>query len=436
MQIGIIAEVGGLLLIAAVSVRAAISIYSIAGRRAHANRQDREYIQLFEFLSSSILKKFEAEREKPELSWTGKRKFRVVRRQYEDYNNDICSFFLAPYDHRPLPPYRPGQFLTFELPIAGQPQPVVRCYSLSDSPTVNQQYYRISIKRLAPPPHAPPGTPPGLSSNYFHDNLREGDIVEVLAPSGEFCIDQQSERPVVLIAGGVGLTPLISMLNALAASRSKREIWFFYGVRNRGDHAMYDHLQRVRRQNPNVRTVIFYGDPTSKCRKGIDYDVEGFVSVELIKSLLKARNYKFYVCGPPPMMELVTTGLEEWGVPADDIMFEAFGPASLKKTAKLEDAAGESDDAGRQEPAKIFKVVFARSKKTVQWTKSMGTLLDLAEANGVKARCGCRAGNCGTCVTPLRQGEVDYVHKPGKDPEPGYCLPCIALPKSDLVIDI
>lgn len=129
------------------------------------------------------------------------------------------------------------------------------------------------------------------------------------------------------------------------------------------------------------------------------------------------------------MMKTVMTGLEEWGVPEKDIMFEAFGSASLKKTAKL-------DNATAQDAAKVFKVVFARSKKTVQWTKSIGTLLDLAEASGVKARCGCRAGNCGTCVTPLRQGEVGYVHKPGKEPEPGYCLPCIALPKSDLVIDI
>ena len=428
MQIGEITEVGGWLIIVAVSLRALIGAFSMARRRWRAARLDREYIALFEKLAARACRTFDAERQLRELSWSGKRKFRIVRRAYEDRSKDICSFYLAPYDNRPIPPFRPGQFLTFELPVPGRPQPVVRCYSLSDTPT-ERQHYRISIKKLRAPSHAPEGTPPGVSSNYFHDHLREGDIVDVLAPAGDFCLNQESERPIVLVAGGVGLTPLVSMLNWLVASQTGREIWFFYGVRNRAEHAMYDHLERIRRENPNVRTVIAYSRPTETCKKGVHYDVEGHVSVELMKPLLAARDCEFYVCGPRPMMDRMTQDLAASGVAPEDVMFEAFGPAAGEKAAEPEDVA--ADDGAR-----TFRVEFSRSGKIVQWTKSLGTLLELAEASGVKARCGCRAGVCGTCVTGLRQGEVNYVHRPAKEPEADFCLPCITQPKSDLVLDI
>ncbi|MGI9384152.1 MAG: FAD-binding oxidoreductase, partial [Methyloligellaceae bacterium] len=379
-----ITEIAGWALVGAASFRGLISVFAFTGRRWRAARLDREYLDLFEKLAGRALKTIDTDRQSREQTWSGKRKFRIVRRVYENLSKDICSFYLAPYDNRPIPRFRPGQFLTFELPVPWQRHPVVRCYSLSDSPT-ERGHYRISIKRLWAPSHAPAGTPPGVSSNYFHEHLQEGDIVDVLAPAGEFCLHQESERPVVLVAGGVGLTPLISMLNALVASGSRREIWFFYGVRNRAEHAMYDHLARIRREFPNVRTVIAYSRPTETCRKGIDYDIEGHVSVELLKPLLAARHCEFYVCGPTAMMDRVTADLAAAGVAPEDIRQEAFGPATAK-TSPVRDAASAAD-AG-----KTFRVEFSRSGKVVQWTKSLGTILELAEASGVKARCGCRAG--------------------------------------------
>lgn len=431
MQIGTITEVAGLLIIGLVTLRAAVSIYSFAGRSMQTARLNREYIEQFRAFTANAVKKIDVDRDSRELSWNGKRKFQVVWREYENLNKDICSFYLAPYDRRPIPSYRPGQFLTFELPIPGQSDPLMRCYSLSDSPAQNQQHYRITVKKLAPPPKTPPGTPPGLSSSYLHENLAEGGIVEVFSPAGEFDLNQNSGRPVVLIAGGVGLTPLISMLNWLVTTRSKREIWFFYGVRNRGEHAMYDHLDRIRRENPNVRTVIFYAEPSLSCRKGIDYDVEGFVSVELMRRLLKARNYEFYVCGPPPMMNMVTRDLAAWGVPPADVKTEAFGPASPKKSGARETAAADQEESENN-----FQIVFARSRKTIKWIKNSGTLLEFAEANGIKARFNCRAGACGTCKTKLRQGEVSYIRTPEIDPGAGNCLLCVSQPKSDIVLDI
>lgn len=419
-------EIGGIIIIVGALLHAFAGIYGFAVRAGRMARQGAEELELFRARAKIVLDRAAAERERSELSWNGKRKFEVVRREIENPAGDICSFYLAPHDKRPIPPFRPGQFLTFELPIPGQPGPTVRCYSLSDSP-LNRDFYRVSIKKLGPPPKQP-DAPPGLSSNFFHNNLKEGEIVEVMAPAGEFFLNEESERPVVLIGGGVGLTPVVSMLNSIVASGSRREVWFFYGVRNRNEHAMYDHLKQIAKDNDNVHVVVCYSQPSETCREGIDYDRKGFVSVDLIKSMVASNNYEFYICGPPPMMEMITQHLEEWGVPESDINFEAFGPATVKKT---QEPASEAEAGAAQ----AIKVVFSRSNKTVQWGSGAETLLELGEANGIRMNCGCRSGSCGTCLTALKQGEVEYIYRPGKQPEAGSCLTCISRPKADIVLD-
>ncbi|MGH9808000.1 MAG: FAD-binding oxidoreductase, partial [Terriglobia bacterium] len=240
--------------------------------------------------------------------------------------DDICSFYFVAHDQMTLPRFRPGQYLTFQLRIPDQAQPVIRCYSLSDSPE-RPGYYRCTIKRIAPP-RDQPDAPGGVASSFFH-GCHEGDLVDVRAPSGNFFLDLNSTRPVVLIGGGIGLTPVLSMLNAICDAAVPRETWFFYGVRNRREHAMYEHLRQIAAGHPNVNLVVCYSDPTDNCIEGKDYDVRGWVSVDLFKKTLPSNNYEFYICGPPPMMESVTQGLREWGVPAADIHFEAFGPATV-----------------------------------------------------------------------------------------------------------
>lgn len=421
-----IVEFAGLFILLATAAQAAVGIASYAVRTSAARRRSAEELALFRERARILLERTEADRDRSELSWNGKRKFQIARRVFENQTKDICSFYLVPHDQRPLPPFRPGQFLTFELAIPGQSKPVVRCYSLSDGAHV-RDYYRVSIKKLGPPPKAPPGTPPGLSSNYFHDNLTEGSIVEVMAPAGEFYLDEESQRPVVLIGGGVGLTPVVSMLNSLVGRNSNREIWFFYGVRFRAEHAMYDHLQQIDRDHPNVHLVVCYSSPSETCREGEDYTHKGFVSVDLMKSLLPSNNFEFYICGPPPMMEMVTRDLQNWGVPETDIHFEAFGPATVKKT--------QEPPKGDAAAAQAIPVVFSRSNKTLEWTPAAGTLLEFGEANGIKMNCGCRSGSCGTCLTAVKEGEISYIHKPGKAPEAGSCLVCISTPKGRVVLD-
>lgn len=382
-----------------------------------------------------VLKQRRFERERNELSWNGYRKFEIARRVEEV--KDIMSFYLVPHDRKALPPYLPGQYLTFRLLIpdsvkypGGQrreAKPVIRCYSLSDSPN-HPDHYRVTVKKVGPPP-GKPEVSPGLVSGFFHECLTEGRIVDVKAPAGQFSLDIARQTPIVLIAGGIGITPVLSMLNAVAEAHYNREAWFFYGVRNRAEHIMKDELERMVRENENIHLEVCYSDPLDGEVQGRDYRHAERVSVSLLKRLLPSSNYEFYICGPPPMMNQITQELAAWGVPQDRIFFEAFGPATVKKLAPAEPPAAEAGIAAS------YQVSFARSGKTCSWKPGTASLLEFAEANGVAIDFGCRAGNCGTCITAIKSGEISYLVDHGAKPEAGSCLACISVPKTDLVLD-
>ncbi|SMF72589.1 hypothetical protein SAMN06265365_13042 [Tistlia consotensis] len=414
-------EIAGYAIVGGALLEVAFGLFGMLRRQVERARHDRAEEALFRRRSQALLSAAEARRETAELSWTGFRKFEIVDKVMEA--EGICSFYLRPHDRMPLPPFEPGQHLTFRLRIPNQAKPVVRCYSLSEAPS-RREVYRITIKRVPPPPNEPEA-PPGLCSDFFHDSLQVGDIVEVQAPSGGFCLDRTRETPIVLIGGGIGLTPLLSMLNSIHDSGSEREVWFFYGARHGGEHVMKEHLRRIAAGAPNVHLVVCYSEPRAQDRLGEDYDRAGHISVAMMRERLGAANYDFYLCGPPPMMSSVTADLAEWGIPESAIHFEAFGPATVKRARPAASAESVTE----------VEVVFARSGKTARWTAEVGSLLDLAEANGVAIEFGCRAGSCGTCSTALREGEVDYLSRPGSPPERGSCLSCVAVPKGRIVLD-
>lgn len=355
-------------------------------------------------------------------SWSGYRKFRVAKRVEEA--EGIVSFYLAPHDQKKLAKFKPGQYLTFQLNIPGQDKPVIRCYSLSDR--FHDDYYRVSIKKIPPPPKNP-ALPPGLSSSYFHEQLKAESIVDVKAPSGKFYLNEHSDAGVILIAGGVGLTPMISMINTLAHQKSKRDIWFFYGVRNGVELAMKTHLKSLDEQYDNVHMHLCFSNPDDNDKHGEDYQHKERVSVELFKKLLPSNNFEYYMCGPPPMMQSVTADLEAWGVPDKDIYYEAFGPASVKK----KDTSAEKPVVSSQE---IF-VEFSKSGKKVAWSQDSGSILEFAENNGIEMSFGCRAGNCGTCQVAIRSGDVRYTSEHDVDVEKGSCLACISVPENNIVLD-
>ncbi|MDH3581285.1 MAG: 2Fe-2S iron-sulfur cluster-binding protein [Hyphomicrobiales bacterium] len=427
MQIKEIVELAGVLILVTVFLRAGLGIFSLAGYKLRAGRAQKKHISEFRKISLAANRKFEAEQERNRLAWEGKRKFRIAGRIVENPCGDVCSFYLVPYDDRELPKFQPGQFLTFELSVPGEADTVSRCYSISSS-AAEQRYYRISVKRLDAPATAPTGTPPGLSSSRFHDHLQDGAVVDVRAPRGNFCLDMASEKPVILIAGGIGITPILSMLDWLYATGSQREIWVFYGVRNRNEHAMQDYLTALSDAMPNLRMLVAYSQPTPTCRRQVDYQIEGHITVDILSPVVGARDCEIYLCGPGAMMTSLTEGLAAIGVPKSCVRSEEFTPASSRATA--------AKASGSANPAETFSVTFARSGKVVQWAAGVGSLLEAAEANGVKARCGCRQGICGTCAVAVQNGDIDYMRDPDREPAAGTCLPCIARPRSDLVLDL
>ena len=378
-------------------------------------------VQLLKTRVDQIIQTKQLEDERARFSWNGFRKFEIVSKVKE--TADITSFYLSPHDGKPLPKFYPGQFLTFQLHIPGQQKPVVRCYSLSDSPH-HPDRYRVSVKRV-PPPKDNPNVPAGLVSNYFHDNLNESDIVDIKAPSGHFFIDMYAKGPVVLIGGGVGITPVLSMLNALVEIESQREIWFFLGVRNKKEHIMKEHLELVERANANVNLKVFYSSPAETDIKDVDYHVQGRVTVDNFKPFLSSNNYDFYICAPPPMIKALNSDLADWGVPKANIHFEAFGPATVKKVKK---------DSIKEQVSKI-EIKFTKTGKTIPWNNDVSSLLELAEQNSIHLESGCRAGNCGSCLTAIINGDVTYVGEPGTPPEEGSCLTCISIPKGNISLD-
>lgn len=361
-------------------------------------------------------------------AWPGFRTFRVDRRSVEDAMQSVCSFYLVPEDALPLPPFLPGQFLTFRLDIpamAGGTEQIVRCYSLSDAP--QPDHYRVSIKRVPPPKGV--DVPPGRSSSFFHDQVAVGSLLQVRAPSGHFYLDR-GDTPVVLIAGGIGITPLLSMLNWCLFNQPGREIWLFYGVRNGREMVMKSHLEALSAAHPNFRLWLCFSEPLPEDEAGRDYQQRGRVDVNLLRMQLPLKSYHFYICGPTPMMESLVHALEDWGVPDAHIHFEAFGPASIKRrTAETAAPQAEATDSS-------IVVTFAKSGKQFAWQPTADSLLEFAEANGIGVNSGCRAGGCGTCQTTIRTGEVFYNQLPDLDPEPGTCLLCVSVPKTSVTLEV
>ena len=385
-------------------------------RRREAQRQEQELAQLAEEIATA--RDFRQKRAPEPAPWNGFRKM-VVQRRVEEAPG-VCSFHLVAHDTKPLPAFKAGQYLTFRLPGSGpEGGQLVRCYSLSDHP--HQPHYRVTIKRVAPAPGLPAAAG-GLGSTHFHAQIKEQDILDVRAPSGNFCLDPQDATPLVLIGGGIGLTPVYSMLATLAHQQSRRPVWVYYGLRHRQEHIFKAELAAIAQKHPHFRIRIGYSQPGPDDRLGEDYHFAGRITPELLRRELPSNDFAFYYCGPGPMMAALTAGLKEWGVPGSRLHYEAFGPLSVKR-------ANPTGTAVRHQ------VTFRKTGTARPWDASCGTLLDLAEQAGVTIASGCRTGNCGTCLVALQEGDVTYVQLPGTVPEARWCLACIAQPTGDVVLD-
>lgn len=361
--------------------------------------------------------------------WDGFANFVVVDKVPHG-KSGICSFYLKPKDKRlDLAPYKPGQHLVFQLPVVGAAQPITRRYSLSDRPGCD--YYRVSIK-LAPSPKDSPDVPAGVGSSYFHQHVEEEGVspydclIQVSSPAGSFLLDPLESKPVVLIGGGVGLTPMLSMFNSIVEENDSREAWLFYSVRNAEECVLFDkgmlhpEFEEVSANRDNLHIHVFYSRSEAESMPGMAESHYGRLTVEALKEQLPSNNFRFYICGPDVMMDQFEEELEAWGVPEEDILSERFGPPKKKAPA---------------EGAKECKIQFARSKKEVAYSPEDGTILEAAQKAGVPISFDCRAGSCGQCKVGVVSGKVDYSIRTNYKCPPGSCLTCSCAPGGDIVLD-
>jgi len=364
-------------------------------------------------------------------AWSGWREFRVVQRVLEDAQGSQRSFHLQPVDGQPLPEFKPGQYLTVRLdlgPSPGSPgapsHTLTRCYSLSEEPRPDA--YRITIKRV-PAPAEHPDARPGVVSTHFHDQVQVGDVLRMKAPAGHFFIDPNSDVPVVLVGGGIGITPMMSMLRWCVQHQPQRPVHLFYGLRSSQEHAFKRVLEDLAASAPALRLHIVYSRPGAEDLLGRDYQHLGHVDVDLLRRTLPHGRHQFYVCGPAAMMQTLVPALADWGVAAADIHCEAFGPASVK----LPGLPGEPMAAATAS----FEVKLQRSGRTLTWSGQETSLLEFVERHGVEVASGCRSGGCGSCETRVAEGRVDYAQAPDHEVAPGHCLLCVGRPASALVLE-
>ncbi len=255
--------------------------------------------------------------------WVGFRRFVIDRRVTE--SETITSFYLKPEDAESLAAFKPGQYLTVRVPLPGGGT-TMRNYSLSSAPIDGAEYYRISVKRESALTADAPG---GYVSHYLHDDVNEGDPIEVGPPCGDFTLDLEafSDRTLVLISGGVGITPMVAMLHAAIRYQPDRPICFIHGALNSRTHALRVEIEQLEQQHKPLRTHVRYSEP-------VEGDVEqgrcgstGFIDEELIRLVVGTSDGEFYYCGPKAFMVNVHRALDEWGVPANQCHHEFFGPA-------------------------------------------------------------------------------------------------------------
>ena len=329
-------------------------------------------------------------------AWAGLRPLRVDAIQHESAS--VISVKLVPADGRPAPPARPGQFLTVRLNSG-----LLRTYSLSDT-----EPYRISVKR----------EPHGAVSGYLHEKLRVGDVIEAGAPRGSFVL-RPGERPVVLISAGVGATPVLAMLHALAAERPPRQVWWIHGARNAAEHAFAQEAQDLLAQLPDAHSVIRYSETSGR----LTGDVLEQVPVDA----------DFYLCGPAPFMQEFAAALAARG--SEHVSMEVFGPLDAL-TPGIAAAPARTPHPPPGAPAGGPEIAFARSNLTVPWDPSFASLLEFAEVCDIKVRWSCRQGVCHECETGLIDGELDYRPDPLEPPGPGSALICCSRPRGAVTLDL
>ncbi|WP_020387895.1 MOSC and FAD-binding oxidoreductase domain-containing protein [Kribbella catacumbae] len=336
--------------------------------------------------------------------WPGFRPLKVTEVVHE--SDTILSVRLRLEDEGPAPAARAGQYLT--LRVAAADPPAVRSYSLSSAPGAAE--YRISVKRE------------GLVSSYIHDQLAAGMTVEAAAPRGDFVLTDDT-GPIVLVSAGVGVTPVLAMLHALADSKAAGPVWWIHVARDEAQQAFAAEASELLASLPEVREHVFY---TANGRRP---------TAEQVAELGLPADATAYLCGPAGFMDELSETLAGLGIERNRIHTELFGTLPTIRPG-LTDHRAVKPHPPEGEPGTGPLITFARSGLSVPWSSEHSSLLELADACGVPTRWSCRTGVCHTCMTPLISGEVSYRPQPLEPPIAGQVLPCCSQPTGDLVLDL
>jgi ferredoxin-NADP reductase/predicted pyridoxine 5'-phosphate oxidase superfamily flavin-nucleotide-binding protein len=355
-------------------------------------------------------------------SW---RPLRVVRIEAQSHN--IRSIYLEPADGAGMPVFQAGQHLPLRFHIDGEVH--IRTYSLSSAPS--DDFFRISVKR------------DGRVSSHLHEQIRVGDLLEARAPQGHFTVAPHERRPLVLLAAGVGITPLLSMLREVVyqglRTRYIRPTWFFQSSRTLADQVFRPELDRLLEDAGDaVRVLRLLSQPEAEAREGEDFDLTGRIDTAVLQTILEVEDYDqldFVLCGPVSFTQGLYDSLRELDIRDARIHAETFGPSTLRRRPDPDAVVIEQPPAATTS----VPVVFQRSAKEARWQPDGGSLLELAESRGLRPEFSCRGGSCGTCKTRLISGQVNYPQPPAEVPDEGQVLICCAIPaqgSQPLVLDL
>jgi ferredoxin-NADP reductase/ferredoxin len=356
----------------------------------------------------------------PPPAWPGFRRLAVTAIEHE--SDSVISIRLEDPDGTPLPGARPGQYLTLRIQPDGAPRSMLRNYSLSGPPDAG--YYRIAVKRERE----------GAVSGYLHTRLAVGDQLEVAAPRGTFILDR-TDAPVLLISAGIGATPVLAMLEALAAEHADREIWWLHGARSGREHSFAAETRALLASLPNARAHVCYSRPDPNDHEGQGFDSTGRLTASLLSNLEPPRDAEAYMCGPTPFMEEISAALAAMGIEASRIHTEPFGPAP-GLTPGIAATPVRPPHPPPGDPGTGPTIEFARSDLSVPWSSDYASLLELAEACDVPVRWSCRTGVCHNCESTLIAGKLDYNPDPVEPPAEGSALICCSQPRDDVVLDL
>ncbi|HMI69776.1 MAG TPA: MOSC and FAD-binding oxidoreductase domain-containing protein, partial [Solirubrobacteraceae bacterium] len=352
-------------------------------------------------------------------AWSGFRPLRVAEVRRESAT--ITSFRLVPTDDAPsTPSVQAGQYLTVRVRPDPDAPPLTRSYSLSDLP--GERGYRISVKR------------DGAASRYLHEHVKLGDLLDAAAPRGSFVL-RDGTRPVVLVSAGVGATPELAMLHALAGEHSARPVWWVHGARSREEHAFGAEVDALLGGLGDGHRVVAYSQPGAGAALGSDYDVSGRLDLAVLDGAEVPKDADYYLCGPEGFMRAISAALTARGVQPEHIATEAFGAVAVSASGLVKDGdrpPHPPDGAPGSGPI----VTFVKSNLAIPWDDRYPSLLDFAEACDVPVGFGCRHGVCHNCESGLVAGAVAYDTEPLEQPAGGRVLVCCSRPASELALDL